>query len=43
MRARSCYTELVFLRPVGSACDIVHFGASGSRSIDALFLLLGWD
>jgi hypothetical protein len=33
----------VFLHPVGSTGHVVHFGASGVRSIDALFFVLGWD
>jgi hypothetical protein len=37
------YSKLVFLHPVGSTGHVVHFGASGVRSIDALFFVLGWD
>jgi hypothetical protein len=32
-----CYAELLFLLPVGSASQIVHFGASRARNFDALF------
>jgi hypothetical protein len=35
------YTELVFLQPVRSACQVVHSGASRVRKIDALFSCSG--
>jgi hypothetical protein len=38
-----CYTELVFLHPVGSTGHVVNFGVSGARNIGALFFILGWD
>jgi hypothetical protein len=35
--------ELVFLHPVGSACHVVHSGASGARNNNALFFMQLWD
>jgi hypothetical protein len=35
------YTELVFLHLVGYAGHVVHFGAFGPRSVDALFFMVG--
>jgi hypothetical protein len=37
------YTELVFLHVVGSVGHVVHFGASGTRNVIALFFILGRD
>jgi hypothetical protein len=37
------YVEHVFLHPMGSAGHVVHYGASRSRNIKALFFMLGWD
>jgi hypothetical protein len=41
-RARTCYVELVFFHPMGSAGHIVDFGASGAWNVDALFFMLVW-
>jgi hypothetical protein len=40
---RTRYAELLFLHPVGSVGDVVHFGASGWRIIDTLLFKLRWD
>jgi hypothetical protein len=37
------YTELVFLHPVVSAGHVVHCGAFGAQTINALFFMLGWN
>jgi hypothetical protein len=41
--AGTCYAELGFLYPVGSAGHVGHPRASGVQHIDALFFMLGWD
>jgi hypothetical protein len=43
MRARTRYTELLFLHPVGSADHVVHFDAFGAQNVTALFFMLWWD
>jgi hypothetical protein len=41
-RARTRYAEPVFLHLVESAGHVVPSGASGTRNIDALFVMLRW-
>jgi hypothetical protein len=38
----ACHSDLVFLRPMGSADRVVLPGASGSQNVNALFFMLGW-
>jgi hypothetical protein len=40
MRVVTRYAEYVFLYPVGSAGQEVHFNASGAQNNDALFFIL---
>jgi hypothetical protein len=41
-RTGTCYAELVFLHPAGSAFHVVNSSAYGLRNIDALFFMLSW-
>jgi hypothetical protein len=38
----TCYTELVFLPPVGSMCHVLHSGASEARNNNELFFIPDW-
>jgi hypothetical protein len=37
------YVERVFLYLLGLGGHVVHFGASGVRNVDALFLMPLWE
>jgi hypothetical protein len=39
--ARTQYAELVFLHALGSSGDVVHYGASEARNINAIFSCSG--
>jgi hypothetical protein len=41
-RGGTHYTELVFLQPMRSVGQVVHFATYGARNIGALFFMLGW-
>jgi hypothetical protein len=36
----ACYTELVFLHPVGSVGHVGYSGGSRAQNVDALFLMV---
>jgi hypothetical protein len=40
-RAATRYAKFVFLHPVGSTGNVVHFGAYGVRIVNGLFFKLG--
>jgi hypothetical protein len=41
--ARTHYSELGFLHPVGSGGHVVHSGVSRAQNVDALFFVLEQD
>jgi hypothetical protein len=41
-RAGTCYTELVFLHPVGSVGRVLHSSVYVLRNVETLFFMLGW-
>jgi hypothetical protein len=42
-QARTRYTELVFLYQVGFVGHVVHSSAPGTRIVDTIFFVLGWE
>jgi hypothetical protein len=41
-RTGTCYVEVMFFYPVGSAGHVVHSSASRTRNIDTIFFILWW-